>query len=1413
MKKLLSFSFLALAFFQNANLKSQNTYDPYIDFGVPSSLAFSNIYTGSSYDGEYQLFVRTGGSGTTMDGFNHWSIIAKSDFTEPEPYSLSYKIEVISFPFSPSLSVSGSTNRILHSYSSSDYNSATGLWVGRVQREYKGVSTPLGGAPPTGKSINGSSNLVSAEFNNVGGAPAPAGSRITYPHSILKHTIYLYCNGSAFGKPVDSLEFIIDHTRGNMRNYPFFNTNYTGASSPPQYDILLASTLYMPGSFNSSSNWDQEWNPYYDFTGTLPTPYPSTINYFPYPYGISNCPGYYPTSKDFVLGTAGTTIDYIHPSPYSLSGFELLNGLGDRPAGYGSGTAIIPDGIRHEYVVDQPVDLSIINPTHKVIYNPSETNIDLNNPSNTTGIYTLTFPSGYVFKTVDGIYPNASQVYNADPDRLYNDPREIPVPTTLSYDDPATLNDERKSYYYIKSGSTLKIESCVGIYDAEIVIENGGILLYDDIQTYGNYTIVVKPGGLITTVAMPPPVGGCAHDCHDIYNFDVKDILISTNETWTSSFSPHDLVADGVLKIGGTLRILANKTLTIGAGMNLEFGENAEIIVDKGGKLIINGTSTNYTNITSAGICKKGMWYGIKVKGDGALSQTTTNQGLVLLNYVKISNARGAITTDDGGIIQCQNVEFKNNRVAAAFDSYHNKPTPSATVEYNNVSYFKNCQFLTTALLNDPIYKKADGRPFTVADITMWDVKNVKIESCLFENSATKTDGTALFDTDLRGSGIFAIDAAVQLREFFPNQFKGLSDGVWALSTGDNDLVWISGNIFKNNVHGVTLEATKSSIINLNSFEIPRHEINNGIVDVTLGKGYNKPVGVYLIKATDFTAQENTFTNYGTATTSGILATEFNYGMVVNNCSGYDYSSTSTLELGTGLGYSYKNIFSNLNVNLQAELDNRGMFDPLAVTPVSGGLEYKCNEFNTRINNDVTVPDGSTFSPATSLIRNQGLCAALDPQKQAGNSYTTCTPGSFQQLEFGSSYSVGANPDFKYSDQPLKLLCTSIGDNDCSGFTSPNSCPTNFSLCATIPCLTTAYTDALFAAKQILASYKLLLDGGSTSFLIGKINSSMTAGSLKNLLLSKSPYLSDEVLIATLNRADLPPYGHLEQIFIANSPVTPPVISALENVGLPSGILNNIMSAQTGTSARSEKESEVDYYAFQAQLAEVNLKQGYLKIDNTDSIEVLAKIDTTLAGLFKLIRILIDKGSYADAQICLAKIHLKEEVGMHTDECKLFAIKLNLVQNNKTWFDMSTSQYNVIKQIYQNNPETAIEARAILVLIKGLEYERYPFDMQTARSMSGSNQETIKATNAPLGFKVYPNPSSDYAKVEISIEDEAVQAELIIYNILGAEILQQIVSNKEVLTINTKNFNNGIYLFVLKTDNGSIEKQKVIISK
>jgi uncharacterized alpha-E superfamily protein len=87
-----------------------------------------------------------------------------------------------------------------------------------------------------------------------------------------------------------------------------------------------------------------------------------------------------------------------------------------------------------------------------------------------------------------------------------------------------------------------------------------------------------------------------------------------------------------------------------------------------------------------------------------------------------------------------------------------------------------------------------------------------------------------------------------------------------------------------------------------------------------------------------------------------------------------------------------------------------------------------------------------------------------------------------------------------------------------------------------------------------------ILNTGTLATLQSTLNLT-NAGNKKNQLLAKSPYLSDEVLIAYMLQS--PPNGHLQQVLNANSPLSQAVLDVLMTRNLPNGVLNNILSNHT----------------------------------------------------------------------------------------------------------------------------------------------------------------------------------------------------------------------------------------------------------
>ncbi|KFF16484.1 T9SS type A sorting domain-containing protein, partial [Chryseobacterium sp. JM1] len=74
-------------------------------------------------------------------------------------------------------------------------------------------------------------------------------------------------------------------------------------------------------------------------------------------------------------------------------------------------------------------------------------------------------------------------------------------------------------------------------------------------------------------------------------------------------------------------------------------------------------------------------------------------------------------------------------------------------------------------------------------------------------------------------------------------------------------------------------------------------------------------------------------------------------------------------------------------------------------------------------------------------------------------------------------------------------------------------------------------------------------------------------------------------------------------------------------------------------------------------------------------------------------------------------------------------------------------------------------------------------------------------------IKIYPNPVSDYAYVEIGFDFK--EADIILYDMGGRQI-QSLKTKNKVTKINTQNLIQGAYLIIIKTDTNKTTDAKLI---
>ncbi|HRH64880.1 MAG TPA: T9SS type A sorting domain-containing protein [Bacteroidia bacterium] len=498
------------------SLQSQDIVNSYIDwnnlnqssieYNQPTTqyqMQFNSCYpntTNPYYNGEYQFYL----SCTPWHDFNiiwaGWPSYNTHDFL------YTYKTELLSFPFTNDCAFQNgcadNTNiRNLSVPLNSQYSNADKVWnypnsIGQQNliniSQKKSFFFDNHNVP-----LSEPAAIVSSSFVRNGTISI---DRDVYPHSILKHTVEIHCDQDIQDPILTSFSFIVDLSRGMMREYPFYPTNSTGATMT-SYDICFAPMIY-----NRSTDYSATTNcEYYGFIdpaencGGYVSNSGGTLNYTP--FDVSNdddCslfyPAIYPTNitstSDFYLGQSGGYLNNIPLPPYSLPAFVFPRSqFGETPAGYLLNSGIMQRIVStssapvQQYFINNNINLEYINPIEKVIYNPSEVTITASD---------LHFPHNYKFKTIRALYPFLQEVQRDNTtanggvyasNELFN----VPVTTDLykenhvsSIYDPTNTDHRFASIYHLANNSKLTIEPCVQIFDATFEVNSGSEIVFEN---------------------------------------------------------------------------------------------------------------------------------------------------------------------------------------------------------------------------------------------------------------------------------------------------------------------------------------------------------------------------------------------------------------------------------------------------------------------------------------------------------------------------------------------------------------------------------------------------------------------------------------------------------------------------------------------------------------------------------------------------------------------------------------------------------------------------------------------------------------------------------------------------------------------------------------------------------------------
>lgn len=333
----------------------------------------------------------------------------------------------------------------------------------------------------------------------------------------------------------------------------------------------------------------------------------------------------------------------------------------------------------------------------------------------------------------------------------------------------------------------------------------------------------------------------------------------------------------------------------------------------------------------------------------------------------------------------------------------------------------------------------------------------------------------------------------------------------------------------------------------------------------------------------------------------------------------------------------------------------------------------------------------------------------------------------------------------------------------------------------------------------------------------------MSNGQLRNLLISNSPYVSDEVLVSYIESN--PPNGHLLQVLFNNGPLSQTVLDALNaNNALPGFWLNILSNYFEGTSPYNQVLNEIDYM-----IAEKN----YL-ID--DAIGYFLLIDSTSVNpIDSVIDILSQENNkLREQQLVDAYIYKKQLSVAETKKTALeqtYGVdnftKLATERINNTYgyciitnIDTNSTSKAIVEGIATNTTDKAnadkakcylydfLDTDSINIIIEDLIIDGMVKSMAVDYSETSINIE--KEDESLFEMTVYPNPTSDFVNVNISGLNDESNSVFEIVSVSGKVVYTQKATNT-IANVDVSKLPKGMYFILVRNEAKVYKVEKLII--
>ncbi len=987
--------------------------------------------------------------------------------------------------------------------------------------------------------------------------------------------------------------------------------------------------------------------------------------------------------------------------------------------------------------------------------------------------------------------------FSPDNSRLF-----IGTGTLIYYVDLNSNNIVPLNYTYPYGWGQLELA-----YDGKIYCPGSGSP-YNDSKSLDPYTLAfgekVIPLFLATfddeIGVFPDQIDGYNYDfdlrqyscCIESNTFTSTLPFYSVTSTWTPTQNPFQ---------NGQTQVSTSAGFTIGSGtkvtisnMIIEFGPEAKVIVEPGATLILDNTT--FTSVS----CPI-LWPGVEVWGTYNQSQNqwsgnglNTYQGrIVVKNSSQINNALTAIqaikdngngTLDwskTGGIIEAYgSSKFINNRKAiwiGGFKNYMPGHIGDPIYIRPNRSYINYCIFET----NNNFNGKMNFHSF----IALFDGSLINILNNSFSNNITSSN------INIKGTGIISIISPMQVNN--NNTFTNLLYGIKVVSFDPSVYFAIDGNSFNTCYYSIFMDHTWGAKITSNSFWIP-------MKDPSMSKD---PFGLYLNGDNAFHVEDNEFNSDFFPGSHGIIATEL--GAVDNEL--------------------YKNYFNGLNYGIKPQLQNKGIINSNHV-----GLKLLCNEFaNGNTDYDILVlgqeldeplgykyigiadaqkiSDGINYYPAGNIFSNAHSAGTFDLDNGQADYLVYSHENNTAALRFKPDYS--SNIGKVHLNPPT------------------NSCPSKLGGGGDLSTQTTLLTQAQTALNSSIVIRNIWKDGGNAN-LEEEVETTepWDVYVQLNQLIAESPYLSDEVLMATIENSAFTSLM-IKLIMVANPQAShnDEIMQAIYDriPALPQSYIDEIEAGESTVSQLEILEGNVsaDYHLIRSiENSIINIYR--LDTINTTAYSSMINLMASRPGLedrFELASAYLSHSDFTNMNAVLNSIPANfsldaKQTIEYQNNLTFFAIAQDIRENNLHPGDLSETQTNSLQSIIE---QSAIDHSMALSLLLWNNPEYIINELILYKPVSGArkaNSTNVQRPETTSLFKLYPNPAHDYFTLQYSNELQSLnQLEIVITDVQG-KIIRSIEFEGNIdRLISVDDLLPGVYIVSLYSDKLLLENQKLTILK